>query len=259
MGDILDKFIAAAKENVACGYYNKRERFEGKRISMRQRLDEAGFLLITEIKHASPAGEYSFDNIDVEKAAADFRRCGSDAISVVVEPQIFRGRLENVATAKKASGLPVLFKDFVISSAQIEAAARVGADAVLLVVKVSDRLGLDLDAHIAEAHGRGLEVLLEAYDADEMKRAMRTDADMLGINNRDLTTLKVDLGRTKSIMEAAGELDRPVISESGIKSGKEVEYVKKCGASGVLVGTAIWKAKDLREKVKDLKSGAVSV
>ncbi len=257
MADILDKFIMAAKENIASGYYADGGAHRGKKISMRKKIDESGFLLITEIKHASPAGEYSFGNIDVEKAAADFKRCGSDAISVVVEPQIFKGHLENVATAKKASGLPVLFKDFVISSEQIVAADRVGADAVLLVVKVADRLGLDLDALIAEAHGRGLEVLLEAYDADEMKKAMKTDADLLGINNRDLTTLKVDLGRTKRIMEAAGKADRPVISESGIAGADDVRYVRKAGVSGVLVGTAIWKAADLREKVKDLKSGAV--
>lgn len=257
MADILDKFIRAAKENVASGYYKLGERYAGKRISMRKKMDGSGFLLITEIKHASPAGEYSFGNIDVEKAAADFRRCGSDAVSVVVEPQIFKGHLENVAVAKKASGLPVLFKDFVISSEQIKAADRAGADAVLLVVKVADRLGLDLDAMVAEAHGLGLEVLLEAYDAKEMKKAMKTDADLLGINNRDLTTLKVDLDRTKRIMEAAGGADRPVISESGINGADDVRYVREFGASGVLVGTAIWKAQNLKAKVRELKSGAL--
>ena len=258
MADILDKFIAAAKENVASGYYKKVEQFEGKRASMRKKIAERGFLLITEIKHASPAGEYSFGNIDVERAARDFAQCGSDAISVVVEPQIFRGNIGNVATAKKASGLPVLFKDFVISEEQIDAAAASGADAMLLVVKVAGRLGLDLDGMIGAAHKKGLEVLLECYDSDEMRRAMGTEADILGINNRDLRTLKVDLGRTQRIMEASGKIGRPVISESGIRGAEDVRFVRQSGVSGVLVGTAIWKAGDLREKVKELKSGAVS-
>src|SRR3989338_1032611 len=213
MADILDKFIKAAQQNVASGYYEKGAKYDGKKASLLRQIDTHPFTLICEIKHASPAGEYSFGNIDVKKAAADFRKNGADAISVVVEPQIFKGHLENVAVVKSASGLPGLFKDFVISEEQIEAAGRVGADAVLLVVKVVDRLGLDLDGLIAEAHKKKLEVLLEAYDADEMKRAAQTKADILGINNRDLTTLKVDLGRTKRIMEAVDKVRQPVISE----------------------------------------------
>ena len=256
MADILDRFMEAAKQNVSSGYYMGGEPCFGKRISLRKKIEKQDFLLITEIKRASPAGEYSFDNIDVRQAAADFADCGSDAISVVVEPQIFKGHLSNVAAAKKASGLPVLFKDFVISEKQIEAAHRVGADAVLLVVKVADRLGLDLDGLISQAHSLGLEVLLETYDAQEMKKAMRTDADLLGINNRDLATLKVDLQRTRRIMEENGKPDRPVISESGIEGETDVRYVRQFGVSGVLVGTAIWKASDLRAKVVELKKGA---
>lgn len=257
MADILDKFIAAAKQNVASGYYEKGEKYGGKKASLLEQINSHQFTLICEIKHASPAGEYSFGNIDVKKAAVDFRNNGADAISVVVEPQIFKGRLDNVPVVKNASGLPVLFKDFVISEEQIEAAQRVGADAVLLVVKVADRLKLDLDGLIAEAHARKLEVLLEAYDTDEMKRAAQTKADILGINNRDLTTLKVDLNRTKRIMEEAGKVKQPVISESGIKSGEEVRFVRQFGVKGVLVGTSIWKAKNLGEQIRDLKKGAL--
>ncbi|VVC01573.1 Indole-3-glycerol phosphate synthase [uncultured archaeon] len=256
MGDILDKFIEKAKENVKSGYYKEHAHYAGKRVSLKKKLDSQKFVLITEIKHASPAGEYSFGNIDVEKTAMDFAQCGSDAISVVVEPQIFRGSLGNVPVAKKA-GLPVLFKDFVISGEQISAAGDCGADAMLLVVKVAQRLGLDLDGMIDEAHKKGLEVLLETYDAEEMRIAMDTKADILGINNRDLRTLKVDLGRTRGIMEAAGEIGKPVISESGIRVADDVLLVRQSGVKGVLVGTAIWKAADLREKVRELKGGAV--
>jgi indole-3-glycerol phosphate synthase len=257
MADILDKFIEAAKQNVASGYYERvgaRSR-ASKRVSLKEKLAKQ-FVLITEIKHASPAGEYSFDNIDVEKTANDFAACGADAISVVVEPQIFRGNRGNVAIAK-GTGLPVLFKDFVVSERQIEAAAVCGADVVLLVAKVAGRLGLDLDSLVDVAHKKGLEVLLECYDWKEMQMAVKTDADILGINNRDLATLKVDLERTKRIMEAVGGVGKPVISESGIRNAEDVRFVREFGAAGVLVGTSIWKANDLGEKVKELKSGAV--
>ena len=186
------------------------------------------------------------------KAAQDFLRNGADAISAVVEPQIFRGNLGNVAIAKK-TGLPVLFKDFVISEAQIEAAARTGADAMLIVARACGRLGLDTDNMISMAHSLGLEVLLECYDGKEMEAALETDADMLGINNRDLQTLKVDLGRTKSIVERFGKLEKPLISESGVRNRADVEFLMGCGVKGVLVGTAIWKASDIGEKIRELK------
>ncbi|MCX6769604.1 MAG: indole-3-glycerol-phosphate synthase [Candidatus Micrarchaeota archaeon] len=253
MADILDKFIEKAKENVAGGYYRTGARHAGARHSLAARLSSRKFSLIAEIKHASPAGEYSFGNIDVEKAARDFLECGADAISVVVEPQIFRGSLGNVPLAKEA-GLPVLFKDFVICEEQLEAARQVGADAVLLIVKVAGRLGLDLDALIEKAHKLGLEVLLECYDEDEMARAIQTKADILGINNRDLRTLKVDIGLTGRILSKFPELGRPVISESGIRGIEDARQVRKYGARGILVGTAIWTADDLRAKIRELKS-----
>jgi len=253
MADILDKFIKAAKENVASGYYSKGGKFEGKKVSLRKKLEARKFSLIAEIKHASPAGEYSFDGMDVEKAAQSFLTNGADAISVVVEPQIFRGNLGNVAIAKK-TGLPVLFKDFVISEEQIEAASRVGADAVLIVARACDRLQLGVEPMIDKAHSLGLEVLLECYDEKEMKRAVRTKADVFGINNRDLQTLNVDLNRTVDIVKKFGaDIKKPLISESGVRNRADVEFLMGCGVKGVLVGTAIWKATDIGEKIRELK------
>ncbi|MEM2137632.1 MAG: hypothetical protein QW568_00915, partial [Candidatus Anstonellaceae archaeon] len=144
----------------------------------------------------------------------------------------------------------------VISGRQLDAAEKCGADVVLLVAKVADRLELDLGRMIDAAHEKGLEVLLECYDEKEMAKAAETDADILGINNRDLATLKVDLERTKRIMETVGRIEKPVISESGIRNADDVRFVRKVGVDGVLVGTSIWKAENLREKVNGLKSGA---
>ena len=114
----------------------------------------------------------------------------------------------------------------------------------------------DINKFIKIAHSYGLEVLLECYDKEEMQKAMETEADILGINNRDLQTLRVDLNRTKGIMEffnGTNKLDRPVISESGIKSKKDAEFVKSTGVNGILVGTALWTATDQYAKIKELR------
>ncbi|MBS3067072.1 indole-3-glycerol-phosphate synthase [Candidatus Micrarchaeota archaeon] len=248
--DILDKFIEQAKENVESGYYNVTIKHTLDKTSLKQKILSQNFTLISEIKHASPAGEYSFDNIDVEKAAETFKQAGSDAISVVVEPKIFKGNLSNISIAKK-TGLPVLFKDFVFHEKQIKTAAALGADCILLVMKVVDRLAIDINELIAKAHEHKLEVLLECYDSDEMRRAIKTDADILGINNRDLRSLHVDLNRTKEIMKFAK--NKPVISESGINSRKDAEFVRACGVKGILVGTALWKTDNQLEKIRELK------
>lgn len=254
--DILDRFIRQAKENIQSGYYilPGESGLSKERASLKHKLLSSNFTLIAEIKHASPAGEYSFDNIDVEKSAFAFKNAGAGAISVVVEPKIFRGHLNNIPIAKK-TGLPVLFKDFIISETQVKAAATLGADCILLIVKAAERLNLDLDRLIKAAHSYGLEVLLECYDRKEIQKAMKTKADIIGINNRDLQTLQVNLNRTKEIMESFDKsscTDRPIISESGIKTGKDAEFAKSAGVKGILVGTAIWTAEDMYAKIREL-------
>lgn len=254
--DILDRFIAQAKENINSGYYDVPKYVfpAAAKISLKKTLLSKKFSLIAEIKHASPAGEYSFDNIDVAKAADTFKGAGADALSVVVEPKIFKGNLADVPVAKR-TGLPVLCKDFFLDETQIRAAAEIGADCVLFIMKVADRLGLDITELINAAHSLELEVLLECYDRAEMKRAQATNADILGINNRDLQTLKVDIRRTKDVMETAGSdaKNRPVVSESGIKTREDAEFVKTTGVNGILVGTSLWKTNNQAEKIKELK------
>ncbi|MBI3034553.1 indole-3-glycerol-phosphate synthase [Candidatus Woesearchaeota archaeon] len=252
--DILDRFISQAGDNLRSGYYEAcgTEKRAAPVVSLRKRLDLNDFSIIAEIKHASPAGEYEFVDIDVEKAALEFRHAGADAISVVVEPVIFKGNLNNIPIAKKA-GLPVLFKDFVISDAQIKAASGIGADCILLIAKVAGRLNLDIDAMIGYAHSYGLEVLLECYDTGEMERALLTKADILGINNRDLQSLKVSLNRTPEILSSFSNISKPVISESGIRSRTDAEFLRASGARGILVGTSLWLSNDKAAKIRELK------
>jgi len=253
--DILDKFIQTAKETVQSGYYQIQET-PAEKVSLKNKLLSQDFSIITEIKHASPSGEYSYKEIDAEKTAHLFRESGADAISCVVEPKFFKGNLSNIPLAKK-SGLPILFKDFIFCEEQIKSAKAAGADAILLIVKLAQRLNLNLDNLIETAHKNGLEVLLECYDADELKTALKTKADILGINNRDLQTLNVDIKRTETLLKSI-KLDRPLISESGIKTAQDIEFVKNAGASAALVGTAIWTSSSIAEKIRELKSSSRS-
>lgn len=259
MPDMLDAFIEKAKESLGEGYYERKNvaAVDAKKLSLRKTLDENTFSVISEIKHASPAGEYSFREIDTGAAAIGFRESGADGISVVVEPKVFMGSIGNVPLAKKAC-LPVIFKDFVFDETQIVAAANSGADAVLLVVKVARRTNADLHQLIRAAHRKGLEVLLESYDAGEMRSALDTEADVLGINNRDLQTLEVDISRTREVLQEVGRVDRPVVSESGIKSATHAAFVKQCGAKGILVGTALWASKEPAAKIRELKEGGLN-
>jgi indole-3-glycerol phosphate synthase len=254
MSDILNKFISCAKQNMKNGYYDNIKENTIKRISLQKTLLSKNFSLISEIKHASPSGEYPFKKIDAEKTAISFRKAGADAISCVTEPTIFRGNLKNIPLAKK-SGLPVLFKDFIFTEKQLNAASLSGADCVLLVLKVLKRTNTNTNKLIKIAHSYGLEVLLECYTKKEMHQATKTNADILGINNRNLTTRKVDLNRTKKIMHSIStkNLNTPIISESGIRKKADALFIKNCGVKGILVGTALWKTKNPEKKIKELK------
>jgi indole-3-glycerol phosphate synthase len=144
-------------------------------------------------------------------------------------------------------------KDIIISPVQLEAAATVGADAVLLIKALFDRgyCKPGVDEMVVEAHSRGLEVLLEAHSEDEFHRALGSDADMVGINNRDLGTLKVDLNVTKKILEKNPGEGKIVVSESGITKADNVRFLRACGADAFLVGSAIMRADDVEAKVRE--------
>jgi len=145
-------------------------------------------------------------------------------------------------------------KDILISPVQIEAAYRSGADAVLLIKSLFERgYGeVELADMIDYSHSRGLEVLLEAHGEDEFLSALETDADMIGINNRDLKTLKVDLGVTERILMEYSLKNRVIVSESGINGPEDIRFLYNCGANAFLVGMAIMEAKSIIKKVEEL-------
>jgi indole-3-glycerol phosphate synthase len=199
-------------------------------------------------------------NFEVEQIALSMERSGAVGISVLTEPKHFMGSLSSLTKVHTAVRLPILMKDIVLSIEQLDAATALGANAVLLIQGIYDR-GYgerEIVEMIKEAHSRGLEVLLEVHDENEFHRAVTSDADLIGINNRNLATLQVDLNTTKKILERAPMSGMLVVSESGIKTADDIRFLNGCGANAFLVGSAVMSADDVESKVRDLANATKS-
>ncbi|MEM2634578.1 MAG: indole-3-glycerol-phosphate synthase, partial [Nitrososphaerales archaeon] len=209
--------------------------------------------IITEIKPISP----SYGNLriitNVKDIAQDMEAGGAIGISVLTEPKHFGGSLMNLIKVKKCVNLPVLMKDIIIDPIQIEAAAKIGADAILLIYSIFERryVNYSINELIHLAQSMGLEVLLETHNKEEFLAALKTNANLIGINNRDLKTLKVDLQITKEILSSINGCDKIVISESGIQTPEDIRFLWSCGAKAFLIGSTIMRAKNIKEKVKE--------
>lgn len=210
--------------------------------------------VIAEIKFASPS-EPSVVSVPFPQILEAYRGAGPLGLSVLAEPRIFRGSLDCVRTAA-GTGLPILFKDIIVDPRQIEAAASCGASAVLVIQTLATR-GLAVAGTqrlIDRAHELDLDAVLEVHSLEDFDAARATDADILGINNRDLTTMAVDLGTTARLL-ASRPKDRPVISMSGLRSRSEIEAMRRAGADAVLVGTSVMTDPDPRGKLEALIHG----
>jgi len=254
MADFLDRFAQQAKQRVYGGYYNVAEAAPS-RPSLRKAIQECkGVPIIAEAKAVSPSLGAIRENIDIVKVASAMRDGGAVGISVLTEPDYFRGSLDSFIKVRKQVRLPLLMKDFIVSPAQLEAASKIGANAVLLIKTLFDRgyCESDLNSMIEYAHSKRLEVLLEAHTAEEFSSALDTDVDFVGINNRDLRNLRVDVDVTKRIMEEISPQGRLVISESGIETPSDICYLLKYGVNAFLVGSSIMTAPDVEGKVREL-------
>jgi indole-3-glycerol phosphate synthase len=217
--------------------------------------NKRGLNVIAEIKKASPsAGVICKDFAPVTIAKA-YEKCGADAISVLTDEKYFQGKLEYIDQVKHAVDLPILRKDFIIDIWQVYESRVAGADAILLIAEALKPAEL-ADLMIAAAE-LTLTVLLEVHDADSLLsvRSMvgfpRKGYSVLGINNRDLATMQVDLNTT---LRLAGLLDNKVdlVAESGIKTGADVEKLKTAGISAVLVGQTLCESNDIKAKFREL-------
>ncbi|KUO39890.1 MAG: hypothetical protein AVW06_03195, partial [Hadesarchaea archaeon DG-33-1] len=204
--------------------------------------------LIAEVKRASPSAGNIRPNADVLEAARDMLRGGAIALSVLTEPKFFKGDPSFLREIRNVVEVPVLRKDFIVDEYQLHESAELGSDAVLLIAKV---LKQKLPRFMRVAEELGMECLVEVTSVEEVKLAVSAEARLIGINNRDLETLDVNLDRTRELASVVPE-DVVLISESGIRLPEDVRAMLRAGADAVLVGTALMEADDIEEKVRSL-------
>lgn len=205
--------------------------------------------LIAEIKQASPSAGLIREQADIRRIACAYQAAGACAVSVLTEAHFFRGELSHLRQVKDVVSVPLLQKDFIIDPFQIYEGRVTGADAVLLIAAM---LAPDQLREFAElARGLGLVPLVEVHDEEDLKKISGLDLALIGINNRNLKTLMVDLETTFRLF---GRI-RPgsvVISESGIKSREDVKRLQQAGVKAILVGEVLMRAPDPAQKIRDL-------
>ena len=257
MADFLDTLAQSAKATINSGYYEGLKETAPFNVSLKKAILEAkNAAVITEIKAASPSVGTLRKAVDARGIAENMAKGGAVGISVLTEPRHFKGSLRLLVEARRVVKLPILMKDVILSPAQLEAASKLGANAALLIAALFDRgyCECGIDDMIAAAHSKGLEVLLEAHTEAEFRSAMSTSADLVGINNRDLATLKVDLGVTKRILEQNNAEGKIIVSESGINTPADLRFLRKCGAHAFLIGSAVMLAGNVEVKVREFVS-----
>jgi indole-3-glycerol phosphate synthase len=224
--------------------------------------------LIAEVKKASPSAGVICKDFDPVRIAKEYEAAGASCLSVLTDEKFFQGSLDYLRQIRAAVKLPLLRKDFIIDERQILEAIEWGADAILLIVAILD------DDRLKKFHSlateAGLAVLVEVHDEAELERALKIGAGLIGVNNRDLKTFKVDLATTERLAAKIEDgrskmaktsvpssiLHPPssplLVAESGIHTRADVERLKKCGAGAILVGESLVKNGDIKGKVREL-------
>ncbi len=255
---ILDEIVKTKQQEVSI----LKERFKGKDLDalikdlptsrdFLKAFGKAKFSLIAEIKKASPSAGLIRQDFDPISLAKVYEESGAAAISVLTDEKYFQGKIEYLKAAKVSTTIPVLRKEFIIDETQIYESRIAGADALLLIARLLK--DSELISLLALTEKLGMQALVEVHNAEEVQRVLRTNARIIGINNRDLDTLKVSLKNTINLLKQFPELkDRVVISESGIHNQKDVQMLKNAGVEGMLVGEAILRSANIPEKIREL-------
>lgn len=211
---------------------------------------DKGIKLIAEMKKASPSRgiiRADFNPLDI---AGIYEEKGVDAVSVITEEDFFLGSLDYIKTVKGRISRPILRKDFIIDEYQIYESRAYYADAILLIGAILDRIQAEEYLHMSKE--LGLSVLFEIHDYDDLEKVLRIDADIIGINNRDLKDLRVDIDRT-FLLKKEIPSDKITVSESGIKDRDDVLRLDLAGIDAMLVGTSLMESEDIGKKLDELR------
>lgn len=215
--------------------------------------------LIAEVKKASPSAGIIRPDFDPVKIARDYEAAGASCLSVLTDEKFFQGSLEYLRAIRQAVSLPLLRKDFIIDARQIYEAVEYGADAILLIVAILD--DARLKSFLRLATDAGLTALVEVHDELELERAIDAGAQLIGVNNRNLKTFKVDLATTEQLAKrlfsapsrlTPEEKSRLLVAESGIHTRADVARLAQCGAKAILVGESLMRHQDIGGKVGEL-------
>jgi indole-3-glycerol phosphate synthase len=214
-----------------------------------------GINVIAEVKKASPSAGLIRKDFDPVTIAKIYEKCGANAISVLTDEKYFQGRLEYVKQVHDAVELPVLRKDFIIDPWQVYESRAAGADAILLIADAL-RLGELIDLMILACELE-LNVLLEVHDAEMLRKVQnligfpKEEFNVLGINNRDLTSMKVDINTTARLADLLDNT-KELVAESGVKTRGDVEKLMKVGVKAILIGQTLCENQDIEEKFREL-------
>jgi indole-3-glycerol phosphate synthase len=253
---IIDELIAGAREGVDARKRDVPQAELESQLSGRgqdrpfqEALVRPGLSLIAEFKRRSPSIGDIRPEADVATQVAAYERGGAAALSVLTDAPHFGGTLEDLRAARGAATLPIIRKDFIVDPYQLYEAAVYGADAVLLIVRaLNDR---DLAALHQEARTLDLDCMVEVHDDDELERALEIDAEVIGINNRDLDGQGVDIQTTFELMPDV-PAGKTVVAESGISGREELMELERVGVDAVLIGGALMLADDPELKTREL-------
>ncbi|WP_295610622.1 indole-3-glycerol phosphate synthase TrpC [uncultured Methanobrevibacter sp.] len=215
-------------------------------------LSEDEISIIAEVKRASPSKGLIAEDFDYLAIAKEYEEAGASAISVLTEPYFFKGSNDYLKEISQCVSIPTLRKDFIIDEYMIWEAKALGASAVLLIVSILSIV--ELKKFLDLAHDLGLSAIVETHDGDEIRTALNVGAEIIGVNNRDLTDFTVNIENSISLRRCVSG-DVIFISESGIKTPEDVRKLKENDVDAVLIGETLMKSDDKKSMILELKNG----
>jgi len=255
---VLDEIIAKKKEEVEhrkeilpLAHLKKRIAQQKPSLNFALALKGKPIQLIAEVKQASPSRGILCPDFNPAELATTYVQGGASAISVLTEVNYFKGSIDHLATIREMVKLPLLRKDFIFDSYQVYESRAYGADALLLIAAILSQE--QLNEFLSLSHSLGLKCLVEVHNKSELERTLLSGAEIIGINNRDLSTFTVDINTTGQLRPLIPK-QKIVVAESGIKSRNDIDKLKGWGVDAVLIGEALVTADNILTRMKELMS-----